>query len=225
MLDLDPWVCDSVEKLGQEPDALNYLRSRNILPEQVQRFSIGFVKRFHPLSGASSTAQKWNQTFCSGQYPTTNRLVFPHHDDNDKVISFSTRSLNSKYYSHFIEDYASFKGIFWGWKPALPYIWESKSVIITEGIFDLLSIANIRKNSICSLTRTLSEAQYSRISRYVNKVVLAFDMDEPGRKGCEYWANRFQRDGISTSILEYPYKDLNEWWTADPRNMISTLRL
>lgn len=225
MLNLDPWITESVERLGQEPAALSYLRSRNILSNIVKSHNIGFIKKFHAISGDSEEANKWNQTFCSGKFISTNKLIFPHHDDNEKVIAFSTRSLSSKYYSHFIPEYASFKGIFWGWKPALPHIWKSRSVIITEGIFDLLSIANIRPDSICSLTRTLTEGQFRRILRYVDSVTLAFDMDEPGRKGCDYWAERFQQEGKRTTILSYPYKDLNEWWVADPRNMIQALRL
>jgi len=225
MLNLDPWATEAASRLEQHQDALDYLRGRNILPEQSRRFSVGFVKRFFPLQEDSQDSLKWNQTFCSGKFPSTNRLVFPHHDDNGKVMSFSTRSLGSKYYSHFINDYASYKGALWGWAPALPHIWTTRHVFITEGIFDLMSLAHIRPDAVCSLTRTLTEGQFRRILRFVDKVTLAFDMDEPGRKGCEYWADKFSREGKGVSILDYPHKDLNEWWVADPKNMILKLRL
>jgi len=225
MLNLTAWSTEAHERLKKETSALDYLKSRNITSSLVDKFSIGFIKKFYQLQGSSIEASQWNQTFCSGKFPTTNRLIFPHHDDNNSVISFSTRSLSSKYYSHFIPEYASFKGNFWGWKQALPHIWESRTVFITEGIFDLLSIAHVKPNSVCSLTRTLTEGQFRRIIRYADKFILAFDMDEPGRKGCEYWEDRFQKVGKSASILEYPYKDLNEWWVSDPRNMIQKLSL
>lgn len=225
MLNLEPWATEASLRLEQEPEALAYLRGRNILPDQVKRFSIGFVKKFFSLQENSEAANKWNQTFCSGKFPSTNRLIFPHHDDNGKVMSFSTRSLSSKYYSHFIDDYASYKGAIWGWKPALEGMASTRHVFITEGIFDLLSLAHIRPDAVCTLTRTLTEGQFRRILRYVDKVTLAFDMDDPGRKGCEYWADRFSRAGKSAAILEYPFKDLNEWWVADPKNMILKLRL
>jgi len=225
MLDLDPWTSAARERLQGDTEALGYLKSRNILPNQIDRFSIGFVKRFHELKGTTDYILKWNQTFCSGKFPSTNKLIFPHHDDNGKVMSFSTRSLNNKFYSHFIDEYASFKGAIWGWKPALEHMWRTKHVFITEGIFDLLSLAHIRPDSVCTLTRTLTDGQFRRICRYVDKVTLAFDMDDPGRKGCGYWAEQFSKAGKSTSILEYPFKDLNEWWVADPKNMIMKLRL
>jgi len=225
MLNLDPWIADSVERLEKDATASAYLRSRNILPNVVKDYNIGFVKKFHSISTESEEAGKWNQTFCSGKFSTTDRLVFPHHDDNRKVMSFSTRSLSSKYYSHFIPDYASFKGAFWGWTPAIEEMWQTKTVIITEGIFDLLSVAHFRRDVVCSLTRSLTESQFSRLLRYVDRVILAFDMDDPGRKGCLYWAERFEKAGKSARVLEYPHKDLNEWWLADPRNMLQALSL
>jgi DNA primase len=225
MLNLDPWIAEALERLDQEPTALAYLRSRNILSTVVKKYNIGFVKKFHSISADSEEADKWNQTFCSGKFISTNKLIFPHHDDNGKVMSFSTRSLGSKYYSHFIPEYASFKGALWGWSPSLESIWSTRHVIITEGIFDLLSLAHFRNDVLCTLTRTLTDGQFRRINRFVDKVTLAFDMDDPGRKGCEYWAKKFEEAGKSVQVLEYPHKDLNEWWVADPKNMIVKLRL
>ena len=225
MLDLDSWSREASSSLATSQYAIAYLKSRNILQDVLDRYEIGFIKRFYPINGSTEDADKWNQTFCSGKFPSTDRLIFPHHDDNGKVMSFSTRSLSSKYYSHFINDYASFKGAIWGWKPAIESVYSSRSVIITEGIFDLLSVAHFRKDVLCTLTRTFTDGQFRRISRFVDQVVMAFDMDEPGRKGCEYWAERFDKAGKRVKILEYPHKDLNEWWLADPANMIAALRL
>lgn len=226
MLDLTSWSLAAKEALRSDETGMGYLTSRGILGSVIEDYDIGFTKRFFPLNSDIDESSKWNQTFCSGKFPSVNKLIFPHYDDSGKkVISFSTRSISSKYYSHFIPEYASFKGALWGWKQALPSIWKSRNVIITEGIFDLLSLSHIRRDVVCTLTRTLTEGQFRRILRYVDSVVLAFDMDDPGRKGCEIWCDKFIKEGKMASILEYKYKDLNEWWTKDPKNMILSLRL
>lgn len=230
MLNLTDWANTHRIKETTPEEVLTYLNDRGMNPGEVSKFEIGFVRRFSELNGNSPDIKLWNKTFCahsseemgdnsSPKYRSFNKLIFPIHDDLGRVVSMVTRSLKSKSYINFLPEEAVHKGIFWGWKQALPHIWGTQRVLIAEGVFDLTAASKFFPASLSPLTCRLTEGQFQKICRYVKSVVLAYDMDDPGRKACDFWSYRFDQVGIRAEVLEYPFHDLNDWFLRDPVGM------
>lgn len=149
---------------------------------------------------------------------TPSSVFFPYSIDKE-LIGYKCRILDPK------KQWAigTTKGAdFFGWNKALGT--GAKRLIITEGEFDAVALYQICKdhnrggqyehlnpavvslvNGVMSAKRDIV-AKMKVIKQYFKEVVLAFDMDEPGRKAAEEVAKLFPDIIIAT----LPGKDINE---------------
>lgn len=114
----------------------------------------------------------------------SNRIVYPVHDTEGNLISYKGRTRFASFKEIGIPKYQFYSKIgvldfFVGWQQALPYIQESKTVYIFEGV---KSVMHVRpwgyKNSISSETSHLSDEQIKLlIKSHISNVIICYDSD------------------------------------------------
>ena len=188
------------EQFKQNPEALNYLQSRNINHEKI---AVGY----NPITKPIIKDLK-------------NCIVFPLRDKENKIVSFYGRSIsnNSDQRHFYLKDRS---GIYPNYPKA-----ETEKLIITEAIIDAATlIMNGVKPSIiaCFGTNGLNEEIRNAIQELpnLNEIIFAFDNDEAGNKAVEKYSEELkdQLPMVKFSKLDLPCKDVNETLQAHDENI------
>lgn len=138
-------------------------------------------------------------------------LRFPYYNSDGQLIAFKARSPEKDFrWSGKNEDHQLFgQQLFGGAKG------NNKSIVITEGELDALSVWQARPNwPVVSLDNGANAAkkslqhQYKFIDRY-DEIVLFFDNDEPGQRAAQECAQLFGHQKVFIATLSN-YKDANE---------------
>jgi DNA primase len=90
-----------------------------------------------------------------------------------------------------------------GLHQAAEAIWDSRSVYLVEGAFDLLPVQRAAPFVVATMTAYVNSPVARVLRRLVRRVWLGYDMDEPGRKGCEIFQKKHGRD-FEVYVVEYP---------------------
>ena len=134
-----------------------------------------------------------------------NRLVFPVIDVRGSVIGFSGRILGDgepKYLNS--PDTLVFnksRNLF-----GLNLAKKSKagSLILVEGNIDVVMLHQAGFDSaVATLGTSLTNEQVSLISRYVNKVILAYDSDAAGQKASQRAVSLLEKTGVEVRVLRF----------------------
>ena len=96
------------------------------------------------------------------------------------------------------------------------HILEKEFVYVVEGQFDVIKAAEIGLRNVVALgSSSMTNYQYSVISRYVNTLFLLLDNDVAGNKGRKRIINKFGSFiNIRNLYIPEPYKDIDEYITA-----------
>lgn len=170
--------------LKEYPDPTKYLSSRGITIEDIEKFTLGFVK----IGTVQDDGTKEYTNFKSLTYNFKNlerRILFPLKNVLGNVHGVSTRSLSQKSYVHYFLNEAKKIGSFFGLYEALPYIIKTGRVFVHEGAFNSISFAKIFPNTVASLTSFLNVQQFETLCFFANKIVLVYDQDKAGLGGVE----------------------------------------
>lgn len=94
-------------------------------------------------------------------------------------------------------------------------ILDQGCVYFVEGQFDVIKASEIGFKNIVALgTNTISNYQFSVISRYSNNIFLLLDNDEAGQKGRKSIVSKFgQFANIRNFYIPNDYKDIDEYIT------------
>ncbi len=220
---LEQVVTDAHAALLHDPDgpAASYLRSRNVQPQDTITYRVGVVTQQQTFPAAApSHFLNWAKRELRG------RLVFPVTNTLGHVIGLTSRALDAHNYETF---YAADRTIYppvFGLAQAANAMWRTRQVVLVEGVFDLFAIRSATgiDHVLATLTANTTVAVERLLSRYCQRVVCAFDMDEPGRAGCRRVAGeRFTADGTwamgtpppyAVTVLSYPAHDPSDWLAA-----------
>lgn len=216
--------------------ALAYLVSRGITFEEIKQYKIGYIgKILSNVTDTSEDAQEFNKWIGYKGKFVSNRIVFPIYSEYGNIKGLETRGLDkqaltstlaSKYlisldkeinkapvsllrYRKFYLKNSLLTGCFFGLPNSLPSIWEKKSLFVTEGIFDCISLKKIYPNCISSLTANVNDEQMNWMRRYSNNVILVFDTDKKGKIASE----KIKRELSDTFRINSVYlkgSDVNE---------------
>jgi DNA primase len=215
---------------------LAYLLSRGITFDDIKKYNIGYTGTFLPKLEEDhdelADFNKWSGY--RGKY-IKNRLVFPIYDEKNQIKGIETRALDRRSmnvlkpqykkslkilidklpeseirYKKFYLNNCKFTPIFFGLPHNLESIWEKRTVFLTEGIFDLISLMGVVDNCISPLTANLSKYQMNWLKRYADKVILLFDMDKKGKEAVEKLKEMLSRDLVVHNI-SLKGKDVNEF--------------
>ncbi len=206
--------------------AQDYIKERGIAPNIATRYGIGYApdswssllthmksKGFdEPLlrrAGLCSVGQKGNyfDTF-------RGRLIFPIIDTRGQVIAFGGRAMGDvmpKYLNS--PDTPVFKKSRTLFSLNLAKNAKKDRFILAEGYMDVVAMNQAGfTETVATLGTALTADQARLISRYVKEAVIAYDMDEAGRKATERAITILTEAGLKVRVLNYEgAKDPDEY--------------
>ncbi|GMO58909.1 MAG: DNA primase [Treponemataceae bacterium] len=196
--------------------ALDYILSRGITLETIERFCIGYasadrfwLKKFL-LSKHYSPEFLGESGLFSKKYPDiaffSDRLMFPIFDKQGQIVAFGGRLLGGegpKYLNS--SDLPQFKKgeTLYGFNFAKNEIRKTKSVIICEGYMDVLAYHQCGfSNALAPLGTALTQEHVRFLSRFADTVYTSFDSDEAGRKATEKTILLCRSSGLTVKVIE-----------------------
>lgn len=160
-----------------------------------------------------------------------NRLMFPLFDHRDNIIGFSGRilsdSIKTSKYINTRETLIYHKGAtFFGMPTAKDQMKKEGKVYLMEGEFDVISsFQEGIANSLAVKGTAVTEDQVNLLSRFVQKVVLCFDMDKAGQDALKRSLGLLEKKSLSIGVLVLPVgKDPDEAIQKDKGGFIKAMK-
>ncbi|MDR2690271.1 MAG: DNA primase [Azoarcus sp.] len=209
------------EALGQAPAAIDYLRGRGLSSDIAARFGMGYAPNdWQPLTRVFADYQD-KRLISAGLVSDKgdgkrhdffrNRIMFPIHDRQGRVIAFGGRVLDDskpKYLNSpqtpLFEKGRELYGLFLAQKA----IRDAGFVLVVEGYMDVVALAQFGlENAVAPLGTATTAHHIQTLLRQTGRVVFCFDGDEAGRRAA--WralenALEALRDDISLAFLFLP---------------------
>ena len=200
---------------------LAYLRSRGLSDSVIRRFGLGFAPDEFTLRrnlfldhmlGLGYTEKELTASFLCAKsqkngrlYPIfRNRVMFPVIDITGEVVAFGGRVMDDskpKYLNS--SDTPGFKKsrtLF-----AMNYARHACAdrLILCEGYMDVIAVhAAGMANAVATLGTAITSEQARIMARYTKEVVIAYDMDDAGRRAAEKAIGLLDSVGVRTKILK-----------------------
>lgn len=187
------------------------LQLRGVTDNQINLYQIGYVNTKLPkdvpehFSWWSNNGVKLNDVF-----------VFP--------LTTTLGAINGFQFRHVVREQKGYIDYFvdrkepctFGLSQAVKAVWDSQSVFLVEGAFDLFPIQRAVPYTIATLTASVNGQLVRLLRRLVKKVWLGYDADATGKSGCEEFKKRYG-DEFEVYIMKYPMtsktvKDFGELW-------------
>lgn len=186
------------------------LHGRGVSEEQIARYQIGYLQGDLP-DAVPDDFRRWAYDKIDDVFllPLTNAL--------GEVRGFQVRAVTAAKarYHDYLPDKR--EACFFGLGLAAPAMWESRSVFLVEGAFDLFPIQRAFPAVVATLTARTGLGLVRVLRRLVDRVWIGYDMDAPGRRGCSEFVRDFGGD-FEVYIVSYPkldnVKDPGELWEA-----------
>ncbi|WP_461834540.1 DNA primase [Desulfothermus sp.] len=206
--------------LKKSPNAIAYLKDRNIPQDLIDEFKIGYapnlweslknylIKKGYPLSSCveAGVVVKNEKNRIYDRF--RGRIIFPILDISGRCIGFGGRIIGDgePKYLNTSENEVFKKGEnLYGLYQARKEISLKKSVILTEGYIDVIRLhQHGYKNSCGVLGTALTNSHVKRLSRLCPKVILIFDGDKAGQKAALKSAQLFLAHGTRVEVVELP---------------------
>jgi DNA primase len=201
--------------------AQDYVAQRGLTPEIIQKFTLGWApsgwnglrdhlqrRGFRPEEGekAGLISQSAQGSFYDR---FRERLIFPIMNLSGQVIAFGGRVLDDEQgpkYLNSSETPIYTKGEhLYGLYQARRAMSHAKSVLLTEGYVDVLSLHQFGFEHSCGVLGTaLTAHQVHRLSGLVGQVDLVFDGDQAGFKAALRSAEMILTQGLKCRVLLLP---------------------
>jgi DNA primase catalytic core len=215
-------------ELKRSPEALAYLKARGIdSAEAIERFKLGYANRTLGLrlpnsqrvtgSRIRERLQRVGILRESGHEHFNGSLVIPILDEAGNVVEMYgrkiVRALRSGTAKHLYlpeECRGASRGV-WNWEALA----ASKEIILCEALIDALTFwcAGFRNVTSAYGTGGFSDEHVAAFKRHgVERVLIAYDHDEPGERGAESVTERLTAEGIECWRVQFPKgMDANEY--------------
>ena len=198
-----------------------YLRSRGLTDTIIRRFGLGFAPDEFSLKknlflnhmlGLGYTERELTAAFLCAKsqkngrlYPIfRNRVMFPVIDITGEVVAFGGRVMDDskpKYLNS--SDTPGFKKsrtLF-----ALNFAKHAcaERLILCEGYMDVIAVHAVgHPNAVATLGTAITAEQARIMARYTKEVIIAYDMDDAGRRAAEKAIGLLDSVGVRTKILK-----------------------
>ena len=161
------------------------LNVRGVSDEQVEQFNIGYVnKKLPPDCPLDFTKQFHGGDKLSHMY------CFPLSNTIGQIKGFQFRPVNRAIRGY--QDYVNQHGepILFGLGQAMPHVWETGTITVVEGVFDLFPLQRHLGSTVACLSAHIPESMIRTMGRLCKKIILGFDNDPTGRRS----SIEFQRE-------------------------------
>ncbi len=174
------------EYLLTHPDAAQaraYLETRGVHEDIIRSHQIGWSAADIEIGACSKTFADWFPRYWFL------RLVFPIKNALGQPIGLITRPLPSpdpgqkRTYQQFYLYADDRFPYLYGLDHAIQTVWQTRQVVICEGVFDYLALRTVAPNTVAILTAGVPNAARRFFKRYVRRVWAVLDMDNAGRFG------------------------------------------
>ena len=196
---LNTSILDAVNKYYQNNllstlNAIQYLSSRGITKESIDKFQIGYASssndtisylknNFFDLSMAKELGII--DSGSNGLYARfIERITFPIFLQSGKLVGFGGRTIsghNAKYVNSPATKLFNKSVLLFGYNLARESIYQSKEIIITEGYLDVIMLHQAGfTNSVATLGTALTSQHVPLLKKSDVKVILGYDGDKAG---------------------------------------------
>lgn len=208
------------DQLRKSAFAREYLEKRQIPPELIERFGLGYapdgwrnlipaLQARVPLAdleaaGLAARSEKGGEPYDRFR----NRLMFPIHNASGRLVGFGGRTLgdDKAKYVNTNETDRFHKGLLlYGLHLAKKEMRESGRAVLCEGYFDVIgSVACGLEGSIAGMGTALTPEQAKQLSRYAEDVVVAYDGDNAGENAYRRALPLLLAEGLAVRRARFP---------------------
>lgn len=213
------WL-EHLVRFGQEQlsdEDREALWARGVSDDQIALYRLGALHKSLPDTSLPKDFREW----CWNGRRFDDVFLLPLTNALGQVKGIQTRHIDRERsgYSDFIpgED----EPVLFGLSQAMPSVWDTGSIWLVEGGFDLFPIQRVFPNVVATLTARVT-TQFARLlRRLVSEIWLGYDMDAPGRAACARVQKAHGQD-FRVNAVTFPQpmrldgkgkaKDPNELW-------------
>lgn len=197
-----------------------YLESRQLNPETVRRFGLGYAPGgwSNLLDAARKKGFKEDVLDGSGLFKRgdkghydafRDRLIFPIRDTSANLVAFGGRDLSGENPAKYINspETAIYKKsrVLYGLSESREPLRKQQKALLVEGYFDLLRCYDAGiENVVASCGTALTEDQATLLRRYVPEVVVVYDGDSAGIKAALKATGILIRAGLTVKAMALP---------------------
>jgi DNA primase len=191
------------------------LWARGVSNEQIERFQIGYLNKDLP-EGLSEGFVEWS----SRGSKLADVFVLPLTTATGTIAGIQFRAVDRarKGYMDYLVDHT--QAVLFGLAQAMPAVWETETVWLVEGGFDLFPIQRVFPNTVSTLTARVPETFLRLMRRLVKRVNLVYDRDATGRRGSEnfirFHGEEFER--VNDFLLP-PVRNAKNELVKDPNEL------
>ena len=196
---LNTSILDAIKNYYQDnllnnQNALQYLSSRGITKESINKFQIGYAPSSNDtINYLKSNFFDLNMAKELGVIDSGNnglyarfieRITFPIYLQSGKLVGFGGRTIsghNAKYVNSPATKLFNKSALLFGYNLARESIYQSKEIIITEGYLDVVMLHQAGfTNSVATLGTALTSQHIPLLKKSDAKVILGYDGDKAG---------------------------------------------
>ncbi|GGE74372.1 DNA primase [Priestia taiwanensis] len=202
-------------------EALQYLLDRGFTLEAIEKFGIGYSlerwdavtnilqRRGYSLSLMEEAGLVIRREQDGNYFDRfRNRIMFPIHNLQGKVVAFSGRSLgeDTPKYLNSPETTIFTKGrILYNYHQSRAHMRKKQRAILLEGYADVIAAYKAGyEETIATMGTALTEEQAKTIRRTVDQVIISFDGDAAGISAAFKAANMLIQVGCEVKIAQLP---------------------
>lgn len=137
----------------------------------------------------------------------TPSAVFKARSLSGALTSIHVAGIDVKDYRTYSDPLHGYRAVFYASRSDLEILWQTKQVVMTEGVFDRIAIKRAfpQRAVFARLSKGIPPPLATMLRRLASRVWIAYDMDIPGESGAEK-AKKVLRD-VEVIRLQFPAKD------------------
>jgi DNA primase len=210
---LEPLVRFAQEQLGdREREAL---WTRGVTDEQIELFRLGAINKKLPDLSYPKDFLEW----CWQGRRLDDMFLLPLTNTLGQVKGLQFRHVDRDRRGY--SDYIPFEDepVLFGLAQAMPHVWQTESVWLVEGAFDLFPIQRVYPEIVATLTARLSGEFSKLLRRLVKEIWLGYDMDKAGRDARARILRTYGREFTVRDVAFPQPLRLNGEKTKDPSEL------